>query len=170
MAIESIPIYGFVRSLVSWLPSFLLKRHYTAEILARLIYCDIQPRGDSVRLEVANSPTARLYLQLINLSPFEVELDRAAFQLQCGGPQVELLQTTRVHIQPGEIHTLCLQAPIQEGHADIIANSPGEVIQAWLTGNIEFNCSVRNFAKKVGCLSEIMPTIVNANIRKRGAA
>ena len=169
MPIESIPIYGFAKTLLSWIPNILLKRHYTSERLSRLIYVDIAPRGEPVTLDLGNPSSARLQLQLINMSPFQVEIDRAIFNIQCAGPEVEIGYHTRTMMAPGEILSLFLRAPMLDGHAIAVSNLDEENIRACLSGNLEFNCSLRNFGKNIGALSGVNPKVVNANVRRRDA-
>jgi len=70
LSATSFPIYSVAKALVRYLPGFLLRRYYTPERLASLVYCDVLPRGESVQLDLGPEASARLFLQLINLSPF----------------------------------------------------------------------------------------------------
>ena len=169
MPIESIPIYGFVKTLFGCLPNFLLKRHYTSERLSKLIYVDIASRGEPVTLDLGRPSLSRLQLQVINMSPFLVELDRAVFNLQCAGPEVEMGYHTRTKLAPGETVNIFLKAAMHDGHAEAISNLGEQNIRAWLSGNLEFNCTLRNFPKNIGTLSDVNPRVINANVRRRDA-
>jgi hypothetical protein len=163
MAIENIPIQGIWR-LLRWLPGFLLRRYFTRERLAQLIYVDVRPRHDSAVVDLGQTASFTLYLQTINLSPFSVELDRASFRFWFGGATLDASILKKQIISPGEIATLYLSGAIPDGHANQMARlHKGNPVA--LDGNIEFNCTVRSFAKTVGHLDGINPKVYNAHAR-----
>lgn len=162
MAIETIPIQGVWR-LLRWLPGFLLRRYFTGERLAQLIYVDVRPRHESAAVDLGQTASFRLNLQIINLSPFSVELDRANFRFWVGGVTLDASILKKQIIAPGEIATLYLSGAIPDGHANQIARHTDN--PAALDGNIEFNCTVRSFAKTVGNLDGINPKIYNVHVR-----
>jgi len=163
MAIETIPIQGVWR-LLRWLPGFLLRRYFTPEKLAELIYVDVRPRHDSAVVDLGQSASFTLYLQAINLSPFYVELDRASFRFWFGGTTSNASILKKQVIAPGEIATLCIGEAIPDGHAYQMVRLHKDNSAA-LDGNIEFNCTVRSFAKTVGHLDGINPKVYNAHVR-----
>ena len=67
-------------------------------------------------------------------------------------------------IAPGEMASLYIRGPIPDGAAKQMAKHPDNPIA--LSGNIEFNCNVRPFAKNVGHLDGINPIIHNAHDRR----
>lgn len=163
MAIETIPIQGiwiFLRKL----PALFLRWYFTPEKLAGLIYVDIRPRHGSVVIDLGQSASFTLYLQVINLSPFSVELDRASFRFWCGGATINASILNKQVIAPGEIASLYVNEVIPDGHANQMAKSfEGNPVA--LDGNIEFNCKVRSFAKRIGHLDGINPSVLNAKSR-----
>lgn len=164
MVLGNITIYSVLRPLLRWLPSFLLRRYYSADGLAKLVYLDFQPRHESAWIDLGEASSVRLTLQLINLSPFVLEIDRAGFQFTCGSTSLNLLYLERKKIEPGEIINLLLQDNVPDGQANQISrNWKGN--PTWLVGNIEFNCAIRNFQKNVSSLSNVQLTLVNENVR-----
>lgn len=164
MAIESIPVQSIWTAL-RWIPGALLRWYFTREKLAGLIYCDVRPRYDSVMVDLGQSPTYQVWLQVINISPFEVELDRASFRFWCGGSILNASVLDRKVIAPGEITTIFIRDVIPDGHASQIAkNIDGN--QFALEGNIEFNCSITPFAKNIGHLDGIRPRVINEQVRR----
>ena len=164
MAIESIP----VKSIWSWAGKifpFLVRYFYTNKKMADLVYVDIRPRHDPVEVQLGECPSFSLYLQIINLSPFPVELDRANFSFSCGSANTKTSVLEKKVIASGEIASLYLHEEISGDNADQIAKYAGET-EAALDGNIEFNCKVRSFAKKIGRLGGINPRYVNVHLRK----
>jgi len=168
VAAESIPIYGLLKGLIRHLPSIVFRWYYTPERLSSLVYCDLSPRGESVAIDLGQVTSARIFLQVINLSPFPMEIDRAQLQLNCGGANIDFVQLKRTKIEPGAITQVFLQSSMQDGAANAIANSTETVPRAWLNGALEVNCSVRNFQRTVG-LSDIRPTVSNSGSRKLAA-
>lgn len=163
MVIETIPIQS-IWSILRHLPALLLRRYFTSEKLASLIYIDIRPRHDSAVVDLGKVASFTLYLQAINLSPFAVELDRASFRFWYGGVMINASILNKQVIGPGEITGLYLHEAIPDGHANQMARSPvGNPIA--LDGNIEFNCKVGSFAKRVGHLDGINPRVLNAQLR-----
>lgn len=169
MVVESIPIYSLAKGLIRYVPGFLLRRHFTAEKLADLVYCDLAPRGEPAHINVGQVASARVYLQLINLSPFLVEMDRGQFDMNSGGGRIDFVHLKRLQLEPGVIVHLALQAGIADGSALAIARSPEDMTsRTRLDGVLEFNCGVRNFSKRIG-LSEIRPVVINAQSRRVAA-
>jgi hypothetical protein len=168
VAAESIPIYSLAKGLIRYVPSFLLKRHFTAERLANLVYFDLAPRGETAHINVGQVASANLYVQVINLAPFPIELDRAQLDMNCCGGRVDFVHLTRLTLQSGGISQIALQSAITDGSATAIANSTETSPRAWLNGTVEFNCGFRNFSKRIG-LSDIRPVVINANTRKAAA-
>lgn len=164
LAVENIPIYGLARLIFQWLPSFLLRRHYSADRLAKLIYVDFLPRCESARVNLGEVADVQISLQLINLSPFVVEIDRCSFELMCAGSTLYLSDLTRRTVAPGATINLYLKQSISDGQANQMTRT-GTGGSAWLQGNLEFNCDVRQFAKNIGNLSNVQVTAINGNAR-----
>lgn len=164
MAIEGIPIYKMLGMALRWLPSFLVRRHYSPERLAKLIYCDFQPRCESAWINLGEAASVRLTLQIINLSPFPVEIDKANFRFLCGGATINLPLLRRVQFEPGEQTFVIVDQAIPDGHANQVAINSAN-LQAWLDGNIDFNCKVHSFTKDIACLSGVQLTIANRDYR-----
>lgn len=166
MAIEGFPIYGVLRTLIRWLPGFYLRHRYSTERLAKLVYLDFQPRGDSALVNLGGAASVQLNLQLINLLPFPVEIDRASFRFHYAGGSANLTSLSRKVVEAGAIENLYLSTELTDGHANHMSqNQQGN--KAWLDGHIEFNCSVQPFSKIVGSLTDIRLTILNANARQK---
>lgn len=160
MTIEMIPIQSLWKFL-TWLPSALLKRKFKPEILANLIHTDLRPRFDPATLDLGSSANFELWLQFINLSPFEVELDRAEFRLRCG-PVLKATILKRQKLMSGEITFIRLYDAMTEGQAREIKTSLGN-LSVSLEGHIDFNCDLHAFSKNIGQLDGIKPRIINAN-------
>ena len=72
----------------TWLPKFLMKRLFTKKRLADLVIIDIRPRHESVRVYLSNVSSYNIYFQIINMTPFQIELDRAQVDFSCVGTKL----------------------------------------------------------------------------------
>lgn len=131
-----------------------------------MVYVDLFPRHESARVDLGGVASFHLHLQLINLTPFKLELDRANFRFYCGGLPLEAHVLERRNIHTGGSESLFLSGAIADGAANQIA-TVFQGNQSYLEGNIEFNCSVRSFAKKIGSLSGVQTVFVNETQRTR---
>lgn len=167
MPIEHIAIQGLwpVLQKVPDIVAFLARRYFSAERLASLVYVDLFPRHESARVDLGPVSTYQFYLQVINLSPFELELDRANFHLSCGGIRLDGSILKKERLPTGSSTNLYVSGSISDGQAhQIAANLKGNPVM--IDGNIEFNCVARSFAKRVGHLDGVQLTVINDQHRK----
>jgi hypothetical protein len=125
------------------------------------VYVDFIPRTEYAYVNMAGSASVKLAIQVMNLSPFEVELDRAVFRLQFGGPPVQLNHMKRQTLSASGRTELFLESSMTEGQCSALAACL-PTPRAYLDGHMEFNCKVQNFSKSLGAMSGIQLTIVNA--------
>lgn len=151
--------------LVKRLPSFMLRWYFTKERLAEFVYLDLYPRNESAVVNLGSDASFRLHLQLINLSPFRLELDRANFRFSCGSVVLKAAVLERRSFAAGEIASIFLEESMSDGQANQVAshfvNNP-----VGLDGNIEFNCEIHPFQKPIRQLTGIQAKLVNANFRQ----
>ena len=159
--IEGIPI-GSIWSFLRWLPKWYLRKRFPQDRLARLVYVDIRPRHESVAINLGPSADFRIWLQMINLSPFEIELDRGEFAFWCG-PKLKASVLVKKKIQPGEITSLFIEQVIPGGQADHAAINVNSG-SCHLDGHMEFNCALHPFSKAF-TLDGVMPNYINAHTR-----
>lgn len=166
MELPGIPIGG-VWSFIKWLPNFILKRLFPKESLARLIYVDLKPRHDPATINFGECASYDIWLNLINLSPFEVELDRGAFKFFFGAQGIESSILRKQVIQSGEIALVHISAVISDGQANqgVRAYASDPTMKGWLEGHIEFNCSLHSFSRSITNLDGIQPRVINARFR-----
>ena len=166
---DLIPVASSViKFLLGWLPPFVLRWYYTPERLSQLIYVDLMPRQESAYLNLAPAADFRVAMQVINLSPFLVELDRAVIHVNCGTSPLEATNLERRKIQAGEVASVHFSNVIPDSHAkQIIQNANGS--PGGIDGVFEFNCRVQHFTRRVPYLSGIQFTKVNAHLRPSDA-
>ena len=167
MDIHGIPIQSLWTA-VRWLPGLLLKHFFPQNRLAKLQYVDLQPRGESAAINLGEVTSYSLWLNIINLSPFEVELDRAEFDFWFAGTSIRTQVLNSLRISPGQIATLQLSGAIPGGHADVIARTlrvSSPYAEGMLTGWIDFNCKLHRFKKQIGGLQNIRLSVINEQYR-----
>lgn len=120
-----------------------------------MTYVDIYPRHAFVRVDLGGA-TFQLHLQLMNLTPFELELDRASFHFWCGGVRLDATFLKKQKIASGASESLFRFWIYPDGAADQNA-LVFRGNQVTLDGNIEFNCRARSFAKGVGSFAVAEP-------------
>lgn len=167
MDIHGIPIQNLWTA-VRWLPGLLLKRFFPQRRLAELQYVDLQPRGESAAINLGEVTSYSLWLNIVNLSPFEVELDRAEFDFWFAGVSIRTQVLNSLRLSPGQIATLQLSGTIPGGHADAIARTlrvSSPYVEGALTGWINFNCKLHSFKKQIASLQNIRPYVINEQYR-----
>jgi hypothetical protein len=166
MAVELMSVHGLwpIARRIPWLVGLVARRYFTEERLAGLVYVDMFPRNESTRLDLAAIASFQVHLQLINLSPFELELQQANFHLWCGGVKLDAIVLKKERISSGASKSLFLSGPINDAQANQIAlMHRGNTTS--LGGNIEFKCSARSFAKQILQLSHIQAIVINEEQR-----
>lgn len=163
MAVDGIPIKEFW-AFFTWLPKFILRWRFTPEKLAGLVHVDLRPRGDATTLNLGEVASFELWLQVINLSPFEIVLDRADFNFRCG-PVLQARYTRRQKIAPGEIAALRLAGSMTDGEVRQVVQHNKNNNSISLDGHIDFDCALHPFAKPIGYLEGIKPTLQNLGAR-----
>jgi len=150
-----------------WLPGFILRRIFTKERLADLVLIDVRARHESVAVNLAEAPTFRIYFQIINLSPFVVELDRAEVEFLCAGVKVSCQHIRKATYKPGEAAMLFVEGDINEGKADQIAKLR-EANSSSIEVHCQFNCPLHSFTKQTGVLEGGHVRFINQNSRLKG--
>jgi len=86
-----------------WLPKFVLKRVFSKERMSELTFIDVKARHRSVSLNLINKSTFEIYFQIINMSPFEIELDRAEIEFNINGARLKTLYMRKTTFKAGEV-------------------------------------------------------------------
>jgi len=170
MPVELASIQGLwpVLKRIPGLIAFGAKWYFTPERLASLVYVDVFPRHESARVDLGQVSTFQFFLQIINLSPFELELDRANFSLSCGGVRLDSIILKKEQIPSGASIKLFVYGSVPDGHANQIAISwKGNPVS--IDGNIEFNSVVRSFPRRVGYLDGVQLSVINDQHRRKVA-
>ncbi|MDP3673127.1 MAG: hypothetical protein Q8R69_25970 [Telluria sp.] len=148
--------------LARYLPPFLLRRRFTAERLAGLVYVDVIPRNDAVSVNLATPATATVYMQVINLAPVAIQLEQAEFRLTCGSVSTKFTVVRKQRFEVGQIGTIYFDQTIQDSQARAIAAQLKD-LRVSMDGHIEFSSAIRSFARSVHHLDGIRARVVNEN-------
>ena len=127
-----------------WLPKFVLRRVFNKERLSGLVYIDVRPRYDAVSVITNDSGTYDIYFQLINMSPFEIELDRAEIDFNCAGVNLNKQYIKKKVFKSGEISEFHVKGNFSSSEADTIAKFHIDH-RSNITLSGYFNCSLHNF-------------------------
>jgi len=103
-----------------WLPSFILRRLFSKEWLAKHIYIDIRPRHTSVEIVQPDSPFVRIYLDVKNNTHFQIVIDRLVVKFIYGTEMATLYHFKREAYAPGEERWLYLQANIEHNQFKLL--------------------------------------------------
>lgn len=136
--------------------------------MAELTIVDVRPRHGYATVDLGEVATFGIWLRLINMSPFEIELDRAQIDFRCAGSSLDATFSEKTKYKSGEIADIYIKGDIPEGKANHIARSI-ESNQSHLSMHIDFNCSLHNYKKLTGYLEGVVPRFINANFRANDA-
>lgn len=152
--------------LFTWLPAFYLRRVFTKARLSELILFDLRPRFDPATINLGESASYEIWLQLTNLSPFLVEFDQASFKFFCGGVTLKSSILEHMKFESGQTQAFSIDGSIDHGQANQIARTLDN-LNARLEGVMEFKSDLHSFSKKRWSLSGINPRILNAGYRHK---
>ena len=159
--IEQVGIKG-LWALAKYLPALILRRRFTPERLAGLVYVDVMPRNDAVSLNLATPATATVYVQVINLAPVAIQLEQAEFRLICGSVSTKFTVVRKQRFEVGQIGTICFDQTLQDSQSRAIAGQLKDLRVA-IDGHIEFSSAIRPFARSVHHLDGIRARVINEN-------
>jgi hypothetical protein len=148
------------------LPKFLLKRVFSKDRLSELILIDIKARHRSVSLNLMDKSTFSIYFQVINMTPFEIELDRAEVEFNINGARLKTQYMRKTSFKAGEVASWFVEGNVDSADANHIAKHFNESDdRASITLHCDFNCTLHNFKKSYFTLEGI--NIYYTNLKSR---
>ena len=154
---------------LKWLPNFILKRIFNKQRMSDLVYIDIRPRYESFRIQLSEVSSYEVYFQIINMTPYEIELDRADIQFNFSGYVVSNKHIKRQTFKPGEIGLLIVQDNIDAATAGAISRLKGSN-RCSVDMYCAFNCKLHSFEKRDIHLSSINAAFVGSHVVARNNA
>lgn len=88
--------YKPIISLYSIVPSAILRWRFKESRINSLINIDVRPRGDAIRLNLGELPDCQVWVQFVNHSPFDLDVESIKGELVYRGCKVSV--ETRDHI------------------------------------------------------------------------
>ncbi|WMN64842.1 hypothetical protein [Vibrio parahaemolyticus] len=150
---------------LSWLPNFLLKRVFSPERLGDLIYLDVQSRHTPVSANLSDISDYSISFLVINMSPFDVELDRAEVVFHCAGTALKTQYIRKTVFKAGQVGTLYVSDEISRARAEQIAKFYDKN-DSRISFHGEFNCDLHNFTKVIHQLEGVNVKYTNAEWRR----
>lgn len=150
---------------LKWLPGFVLRRIFNKERLSDLILIDVQARHEAVRANLGDIASYSIYFQVINMSPFDVELDRAEMEFLCAGTPVSKQYIKKAVFKSGEVGSLYIEGEIEAPKARQMARHH-KINHSSVSLHCEFNCSLHSFKKICKNLEGVNVHFVNAEWRE----
>lgn len=152
---------------LTWLPEWFLRRKFSEERMADLMMVDIPSRHENVRVDLGHPfATFQLWFQVINRSPFEVELDRAQIEFCCSGSPLHVPYIKKIKVKAGGIEKFHVDGDISDNKADQIARFYDKADSS-ISMDVYFNCRLHSFAKIYNRLDGIKPRFVNEHVRSK---
>ncbi|MCU7875161.1 MAG: hypothetical protein KZQ91_20690 [Candidatus Thiodiazotropha sp. (ex Lucinoma borealis)] len=90
------PPVSSIISLYSLVPNFILRYRFKETRINSFIKIDVRPRGESIRLNLGELPDCQIWVQLVNHSPFDLDIESIQGELNYNGCRVSV--ETRDHI------------------------------------------------------------------------
>jgi len=151
---------------LKWLPKFILRRIFKKERLSDLVLIDVQARHESVKVDLGEVSSYQIYFQVINMSPFDIELDRAEIDFSCAGIPLSNQYIKKTSFKAGQVGSLYIKGEIQTPKAIQIAKVY-ENNSSSVSLHCEFNCSLHDFTKICSNLSGVHVNFINEEWRKK---
>ena len=148
-----------------WLPNFILRKRFSKQRLSDLVLIDVQPRHEAVGANLGDIANYSIHFQIINRSPFDVELDRAEIDFLCAGTSVSTQHIKKATFKAGEVRILYVSGEIETPKAIQMAQHYKEN-RSSISMHCEFNCSLHNFTKVCKNLEGVNVHFTNAEWRK----
>ncbi len=145
---------------LKWLPGFVLRRIFSKARLADLILIDVKARHEAVSADLGDIASYSIYFQVINMSPFEVELNGAEIEFMCAGTIVSKQYIKKTIFKSGEVGSLYIKGEIEGPKAKQIARHYKEN-RSSISIHCDFNCSLHNFPKVSNNLDGVNVHFIN---------
>jgi len=147
-----------------WVPKFVLKRVFTPNRLADLVLLDVRARHDSVSVNLCEHPTCEIWFQIVNMTPYEIELQSAEFSFMCAGVEIKVQHIKREVYKSGAVASLHVKADIPEGKANSIAKYLKDN-RSSIDVHCDFSCSIHKFSKVSHQLEGVHVKYINESMR-----
>lgn len=128
---------------LSWGASFALRWYWSEQRLASDVRTVLPGDRQAVRIDGGENPSVAVWLELQNLTPFPIEIDRLFGEIFCGCRIASFVYLDRRLIQPLKTEIVHIQADMTDGQARSLRISQEKRVRLTLNGFIA--CRVRGF-------------------------
>lgn len=155
------------RFLMLWLPKWLLRWKFSEERMANLVKVDIFPRHENVSVNLGRPfATFQLWFEVTNMSPFDVELDRAQIEFCCSGIPLHVPYIKKIKVEAGKTEKFHVDGDMPDNKADQIVRFRDKANSS-ISMDVYFNCRLHGFPKLYHRLDGIKPRFMNEHVRSK---
>lgn len=154
---------------LKWLPKFILRKLFSQKRMGDLIIVDVQARHQAVRVNLGSTASFSIRFQIINMSPFDVELDRAEIDFSCLSTALSKQYIKKVIFKSGEVSSLYVAGDIDMSKANQMANIYKDKDNSYhssVSVHCEFNCQLHSFTKICNNLDGVNVHFTNTQRRE----
>jgi hypothetical protein len=109
-----------MRSVLGWLPSFVLRWYWTESRLALRVRTSVSSENEGVRIDGGELPEFSMWLDVQNLAPFAVEVDRIFGEVFCGGRVASYLCVNRTVVPSLATERIYVRADMSDAQARML--------------------------------------------------
>jgi len=134
----------FVKPL-AWAAPFTLRKAYPPKRIADLIKVRISADGEGIELWNGDTPKAKAWITITNLSPFSLELDRAFGSFSYGAELESFSYLQKEKILPASEKSFPIETSLTKEQAGVIQRLMTSNPRPEVRFNAHILCSVHNF-------------------------
>ena len=106
--------------LLEWLAPFTLKKLYPIKRIDGLIEIRVSPTGEGIEYWGGDVPRVQAWIEIINLSPFHLKMDRAFGAFLYGSEVAEFTHLKIEKLKPAEKISFPINGTMSAGNAEFI--------------------------------------------------
>ena len=153
-------------SLYSLVPNFVLKSRFSEFRINSLIKMDVRSRGESIRLNLGGLPDCQVWLQVINHSPFDLDIENIKGDLNYNGCRISVETKEHIDISKNSSNDCVLLEGILTGEQANHCSKDNGVSYTSLTLRSRISTSFGLFKKQSGDLQSLYVSIMNKREEK----
>ena len=131
--------------LAAWAAPFLARRLYSQSKLTSKIRIRVRGEGDGVVFNCGEMPYARVWLNVANFSPIDVEFDRIFGEISHGSQLAPFYNLHRHLVDATGEKVIFLEIPLNQDHVTFLRRNRNNNFQTTLNFSAVILSSVHNF-------------------------
>ena len=113
-------IFEILVRIFEWAAPWTLKKIYPPKRIDDSIEVRVSPSGQGIELRGGDAPTAQVWLEIINMSPLHLKIDRAYGAFTYGSDVAEFVHLRVENLGPHQKISFPVHGSISPGHAEFI--------------------------------------------------